>query len=847
MAPPPLDPAQNELCRYLQQCGLSQVRSTETARSKTSANVQAFFRKHELDKMGLSDKQALLMLQVVKDANRVGDMGQRYLVKRVKEGGLEKAEQVTAAVKYLSSHTGEEVNEATFDKACGVGFSATPDQVLSHVRDYVESHKDEITKVGWPGINKVSAQIKLNDDFLRWVNMLELRDAFNAVYVEVLGEKPDPKAVAAGAAAGGAAKNGKGTAKDASKKVSTTPAAATTWAAVPDDKPKDMFGTGWLARLHKPGGNEQVYPERMEEHLKATEGKVFTRFPPEPNGFLHIGHSKAIAVNFGYAKYNKGHCYLRYDDTNPEAEEQIYFDKTLEAVRWLGYEPYKITHSSDHFQKLYDLAKELIKAGLAYTSDDTPEDIAAQRGGKEHGPRHESKDRNKPIEQSLKEFQDMKNGKYKPGEMTLRMKQDMTSPNPTMWDIIAYRVLLTPHHRTGTDWCIYPTYDFTHCLCDSFENISHSLCTTEFIGARAAYEWLCDALKVYKPRQSEYGRLSLEGAITSKRKLLRLVKEGHVSGWDDPRLHTLIALKRRGVPPAAIIAFVSHLGVSPNSSLVPLARFEQTVRQHLEMSTPRLMMVLKPIKVVLDNVDDDFYLEIEKALHPKIPEMGSNKIPFTKTFYIDGDDFRADGDLKDFFRLCPGATVGLLQVPHAVTYLSHEVDEKGEVKEVRCRYEVGKTIKPKAWIQWVAEHAPSRSPVPIKQARIFKRLFKSDDPASLGDKYIDDIDPNSLTKVDGAMIEPGIWEVIEQSLKRAKEIVEERKKEAEKNGTDAPPQVEGLEVVRFQGMRVAYFALDSDSKLKKGRRACGAAEGEDEIVLNLIAPLKQDAAAGKKV
>ncbi|KDE04446.1 glutaminyl-tRNA synthetase [Microbotryum lychnidis-dioicae p1A1 Lamole] len=836
MALPPLDRAQEDLCHYFQRCGLSEVRSTETVRSKTSLTVESFFRKHELERKSLSDKQALLMLQLVKEAGKVGQGGQAYLVGRVQDGALERAEQVTAAVKYLSSHPGPEVDEAEFNKACGVGFSATPEQVLFAVRAYVNAHKDEITKLGWPGINKISAQLKSNDDFLRWVNMLQLRDALNAVYVELLGQKPDPKAAAAAVAG----KGGK-----AGDKVSTIPAAAAPSSVVSDDKPEDMFGTGWLARLHKPGGNEQVYPERMEEHLKATGGKVFTRFPPEPNGFLHIGHSKAIAVNFGYAKYNKGHCYLRYDDTNPEAEEQIYFDKILEAVRWLGYEPYKITHSSDHFQKLYDLANELIKAGLAYTSDDTAEDIAAQRGGKEHGPRHDSKDRTKPIEQSLKEFEDMKNGKYKPGEMTLRMKQDMSSPNPTMWDIIAYRVLLTPHHRTGTDWCIYPTYDFTHCLCDSFENISHSLCTTEFIGARTAYEWLCDALKVYKPRQSEYGRLSLEGAITSKRKLLRLVKEGHVSGWDDPRLHTLIALKRRGVPPAAIIAFVSHLGVSPNSSLVSLARFEQTVRQHLEMSTPRLMMVLKPIKVVLENVDDDFYLEIEKSLHPKLPEMGSNKIPFTKTFYIDIDDFRADGNSKDFFRLCPGATVGLLQVPHAITYLSHEVDQKGGVKEVRCRYEVGKTIKPKAWIQWVAEHGPSCSPVKIKQAKIFKRLFKSDDPASLGDKYIEDIDPNSLTIVDGAMIETGIWEVIDQSMKRAKEIVEERKKEAEKNGTDAPPQVEGLEVVRFQGMRVAYFALDSDSRLKKG--GDGATEGEDELVLNLIAPLKQDAAAGKKV
>lgn len=298
--------------------------------------------------------------------------------------------------------------------------------------------------------------------------------------------------------------------------------------------------------------------------------------PLIPTWLLQIGHSKAIAINFGFAKHHGGHCYLRFDDTNPAAEEQIYFDKILEAVRWLGYEPYKITYSSDHFHELYNLAVELIKRGKAYTSTDTrrsfpfsavglfldrpdvfrvlAEQIQADRGGKEYGPRRESKDRDKPIAQSLQEFEDMKLGKYKSGEITLRMKQDMESSNPVMWDIIAYRIIDTPHHRTGSQWCIYPTYDFTHCLCDSFENISyapssspqsmrmtylisirHSLCTTEFIGARTAYEWLCDALDVYKPRQSEYGRLNLEGTVMSKRKLLKLVKDGHVSDWDDPR------------------------------------------------------------------------------------------------------------------------------------------------------------------------------------------------------------------------------------------------------------------------------------------------------------------------
>lgn len=313
------------------------------------------------------------------------------------------------------------------------------------------------------------------------------------------------------------------------------------------------------------------------------------------------------------------------------------------------------------------------------------------------------------------------------------------------------------------------------------------------------------------------------------------------------RLHTLVALKRRGVPPAAIIAFVSNLGVSTSASLVQLSRFEQTVRSHLEMTTPRLMMVLDPIKVTLENVPEDFYLAVEKSLHPKVPALGTNVIPFTRTVYIDADDFRAEAD-KDFFRLCPGATVGLLNVPYPVTYVSHETDSAtGRVSSIVCRYEndpARKPSKPKGWIQWVAEHAASGSPVRVEEARIFKRLFKSDDPASLGDKYIDDIDPDSLKVVKGALLETGVWKVARESLDEVKRVARERQLEAEKTGTEAPPLVEGVEAIRFQGMRVAYFAFDYESSLGQGDKL---GQADDKIVLNLIAPLKQDAGAGKKV
>jgi len=570
-----------------------------------------------------------------------------------------------------------------------------------------------------------------------------------------------------------------------------------------------------------------------------------TRFPPEPNGFLHIGHSKAIAVDFGYARYHGGKCILRYDDTNPEAEEEQYFESILEMVRWLGFEPFKITYSSDYFQRLYDLAVELIKKGKAYVDHSTGEEINAGRGGKERGPRKANQYSTRPIEESLQEFEDMKNGKYKPGSVTLRMKQDLEgSGNPQMWDLIAYRVLDAKHHRTGDAWCIYPTYDFTHCLVDSFENISHSLCTTEFILSRESYEWLCDALEVYKPRQYEFGRLNLEGTITSKRKILKLVKEGHVKDWDDPRLFTLLALRRRGVPPGAILSFINQLGVTTSVSTIQSKRLDQSVRQYLENSTTRLMMCLDPVKVILDNVPDDFYEECERPLHPKVPQMGTSKVPLTKTLYIDQSDFR-EVEEKDYIRLAPGKTVGLLSAPAQITCTSFTKNEKtGKVMEIHCRYENDKfggdsNNKGKAYIQWIADHSASKSPIHIDEVRIFKPLFKSANPAG-EENYLDHIDKDSLEVSKNAIIEIGFWQVAKAALEEAKKESEERAKASDqhssKDSEGAPirsgKHLYGNEVVRFQAMRLAYFSLDNrEADLDAGK-----------IVLNRIVSLREDSA-----
>lgn len=374
----------------------------------------------------------------------------------------------------------------------------------------------------------------------------------------------------------------------------------------------------------------------------------------------------------------------------------------------------------------------------------------------------------------------MRDGKYKPREAFLRMKQDIVDGNPQMWDLAAYRVLNAEHHRTGPKWKIYPTYDFTHCLCDSFENITHSLCTTEFIQSRVSYEWLNKSLKVYEPMQREYGRLNITGTVLSKRKIAKLVNEGYVRGWDDPRLFTLIAIRRRGVPPGAILEFVSELGVTTASTNIQLARFDQTIRRYLERTVPRLMLVLDPIRVVIEDAEE---MELDLPFSPKIPAMGSHKVKFTKTVYIERSDFR-EVDSPEYFRLAPGKSVGLLQVPHPIKAVSFTKDGD-KVTEIRAVFDKeGK--KPKTYIHWVAEGSRKC------EVRIYNSLFKSEKPESVEGGFLTDINPNSEEIWTESMIESGFDEV----KRRAPWPEAAGESELGKGG---------LESVRFQAMRVAYM------------------------------------------
>ncbi|KIR67127.1 glutamine-tRNA ligase [Cryptococcus bacillisporus CA1873] len=852
--PPKFDPNSPEnapLIQLFQNLGLASNSATELVRQPKSG--KAF--KSLIDEYSLADnkydeKQAGALVKLSSVSGKLGKEQKDFLVGKIVKGDLKTADQITAAVKFAEKNPDLKANEEAFDKECGVGVNITLTDLPELLKSYLTSLPSP--PEGWNSLGPILGGIKAGASDLRWANAAEVKSSLESIFVSLFGTK---EAAAAAAAAKPKTKAPKAAEKP--KPVSTTAAVATQSSSATPAIPTNIFEEGFLSEFHKVGENPQSDPKLKGEHLAWTKGQVYTRFPPEPNGYLHIGHVKAIMVDFGYAKYHGGRTYLRYDDTNPEAEEGRYFQSILETVRWLGFEPWKITYSSDNFDRLYELAVELIRRGKGYVCTCDAEKIKEDRGMGKGNP-IPCVHRDRPVEESLREFERMKNGEYKEKEACLRMKMDLNSGNPYMWDTVAYRVKNAPHHRTGDKWKIYPTYDFTHCLCDSIENITHSLCTVEFIPARESYEWLCDALGVYKARQYEFARLNLQGTFLSKRKIAKLVQNGHVKDWDDPRLYTIIALRRRGIPPGALLSFVSELGVTNIPSTTEIQKFESCIRGYLESSAPRLMMVLNPIKIIIDNVPDDYRVQVEVPLHPKIPAMGTVQTIFTKEVYIDADDFR-EVDSPDYFRLAPGKSVGLFKAPYPVTCTSFTKDPvTGRVTEVHCTLAGEGFKKPKAYIQWV--NAPEA--VKIDEVRYFRKLFKSEPPPA---DYEADVDPDSLEVYTNAVIEPAFYELAKKQMSDARKDSEERTKkaveQAAKPDTSSAPvegsaaaqhkeeepvataeQLVGNENIRFQGMRLAYFTLDRESKLGclENDKVKGRSEG-DKIILNRIVSLKEDA------
>ncbi|KAM9899322.1 hypothetical protein OXX79_005799 [Metschnikowia pulcherrima] len=796
--------SEDELVSRFKSVGLAEKKAVEITKNKKVCDAfVAILREGGIETSSTDEKKLnLLQTLAVESKNLQSDeeIAKRPLVTHaIMDGRLKTPLQLTEAVKYVKEN-GTNATKGGLDAAAGVGIELTRDDVRAEILKYVEEHKDAVLTKRYAGVPALLGETKKLAS-LKWAAPGLFKPVIDEIALEIFGPKDERDVVK----------------KEKKKKAPAQKKEASTAAAVEPER--SMYTEGFLGDLHKPGENPQAYPELMKEHLAFTKGKVFTRFPPEPNGFLHIGHSKAIMVNFGYAKHHGGNCYLRFDDTNPEAEEEVYFNSIKSMVEWLGFAPWKITYSSDYFDQLYELAEKLITSGKAYVDHCTPEEVKAQRGMKPDGTlggeRFPSPYRDNSVEQNLREFRQMRDGHYKPGEATLRMKQDITSPSPQMWDLVAYRVLDAPHHRTGDKWKIYPTYDFTHCLVDSFENISHSLCTTEFRLSRESYEWLCDALHVYRPAQREYGRLNITGTIMSKRKIAKLVTEGYVRGWDDPRLFTLESIKRRGVPPGAILSFINTLGVTTSTTNIQVVRFESAVRQYLDSTTPRLMLVLDPVLCEVANVPEDFEEAVEMSYKPGADaKFGTRKLAFTKRFYIDRSDYRDDVD-KEYFRLAPGQPVGLMKVPFNVSVKEVVRDSEGKIEKIIVNYDKDVNKKPKTYIQWVAEGNSK----PVKEVRIYNQLFKSENPAAHPDGYLKDIDENSEEVYNNAVIEAAGFGDIEAKsplnigIEGSEFNIKEKK---------------GPETVRFQALRIGYFCVDKDS--------------DKDVILNRIVTLKEDSA-----
>ncbi|HRU54513.1 MAG TPA: glutamine--tRNA ligase/YqeY domain fusion protein [Candidatus Sumerlaeia bacterium] len=536
--------------------------------------------------------------------------------------------------------------------------------------------------------------------------------------------------------------------------------------------------------LNEPAKPSNFIREIIDNDLQTDKygGRVHTRFPPEPNGYLHIGHAKSICLNFGLAGDYNGKCNLRFDDTNPVKEEEEYVESIKADVRWLGFDwEDRLFFASDYFEQMFEYAVQLIKCCKAFVCDLSSEQMREYRGTLTE-PGRESPWRNRSIEENLDLFNRMRAGEFPDGSRTLRAKIDMASPNLNMRDPVMYRILHASHHNTGDKWCVYPMYDWAHGLEDSIEKITHSICTLEFEAHRPLYDWYLIQLGAYRPQQIEFARLNMTKTVMSKRKLLELVKGKFVNGWDDPRMPTISGLRRRGYTPESIRLFCNRIGVSKADSTVDVALLEHCLREDLNKRAPRVMAVLRPIKAVIENYPEGKVEELDAVNNPEDPTMGTRKIPFSRVIYIERDDFMEDPP-KKFFRLAPGREVRLRYAYIVKCEKVVKNPETGDIVELRCTYDPetrsgsAEGRKVKATIHWVsAEHAVEA------EARIYDHLFLKDDPGNVeeGADWKDNINHNSLETLQGCKVEPSL--------------------------ANAAPGS------RFQFERLGYFCVDADSK-----------------------------------
>ncbi|KAM4651239.1 glutamine--tRNA ligase [Discoglossus pictus] len=756
--------------------GLSEQKARETLRNEALSSVltEAVLQTQAVLGPTVDKVTGTLLYNVasrLKDTKRLG-----FLVGYIASKKITTDLQLNAALDYVKAHPLDPIDAANFEKECGVGVTVTPEQIEEAVEAGIRKYKDQLLVERYRfnmGLLMGEARNKL-----KWADGKIIKNEVDMQVLHLLGPKTEadlekkPKVA-------------KQKAADTERKADVV----VNGEVKLESKSLMEQLRGEAIKFHKPGENYKtegyiVTPNTMDllkKHLEITGGQVRTRFPPEPNGILHIGHAKAINFNFGYAKANGGICFLRYDDTNPEKEEEKYFTAIKDMVEWLGYQPYAVTHASDNFDQLYEWAVELIKRGHAYVCHQKVEEI------KGHNP-PPSPWRERPVEESLLLFDGMKKGKFAEGEVTLRMKLVMEDGK---MDPVAYRIKYTPHHRTGDKWCIYPTYDYTHCLCDSIEHITHSLCTKEFQARRSSYFWLCNALDVYCPVQWEYGRLNLHYTVVSKRKIIRLVETGAVRDWDDPRLFTLTALRRRGFPSEAINNFCARVGVTVAQTTMEPHLLEACVREVLNDTAPRVMAVLEPLKVTITNFPAEKAIEVSVPNFPADESKGFHTVPFTSTVYIEQTDFKEVME-KGYKRLTPDQPVGLRHAGYVISVQNIVKDQSGKVVEleVSC-VKSDASDKPKAFIHWVSDPL-------VCEVRLYDRLFlhkTPEDPAEVPGGFLNDLNPNSLTIIHKALVD--------QSVKNAKAFD------------------------KFQFERLGYFSVDPDST-------------QEKIVFNRTVTLKED-------
>ncbi|KAK9405997.1 glutamine-tRNA ligase [Crotalus adamanteus] len=758
--------------------GLTESKARETLRNEA---LTALLREAVVQAQGILgpviDKTVGTLLYNVasrlKDPKRLGDLVDYIATKKIITDL-----QLNAALEYFKSHPVDPINTADFDRECGIGVVITPEQIEEAVEAAICRHRTRLLSERYhfnTGVLMGEARSKL-----KWADGKIIKNEVDLQVLNLLGPKTE-----ADLEKKSKAPKARNTEPEKGKSVVVEN-------GEPHQETKSLLEQlrGEALKFHKPGENYKtegyiITPNTMDllkKHLEITGGQVRTRFPPEPNGILHIGHAKAINFNFGYAKANGGICFLRYDDTNPEKEEEKYFTGILDIVEWLGYTPYAVTHASDYFDELYALAVDLIKRGHAYICHQKVEEI------KGHSPPL-SPWRDRPIEESLLLFEDMRKGKFGEGEATLRMKMVMEDGK---MDPVAYRIKYTPHHRSADKWCIYPTYDYTHCLCDSLENITHSLCTKEFQARRSSYFWLCNALDVYCPVQWEYGRLNLVYTVVSKRKIIRLVEAGAVRDWDDPRLFTLTALRRRGFPPEAINNFCAKVGVTVAQCTTEPHMLEACVREVLNEQAPRAMAVLEPLRVTITNFPAPHKtLSILAPNFPADETKGFHEVPFQPTLYIEQSDFREVPD-KGYKRLALGQPVGLRHSGYVIAVQNIIKDTSGRVKELEVTCTKSEEAeKPKAFIHWVSDPL-------VCEVRQYEQLFlhkNPEDSTEVPGGFLSDINPDSLHVIEEALVDRSVY--------------------------GAKP------FTKFQFERLGYFSVDPDSTNAK-------------LVFNRTVTLKED-------